>query len=184
MNEENELCGVSCAASDSSEKHLTDWMKRSICNLAHAEVEVPRRYSLYTDRNTQYPRQCFEEAYRYVDMHRIRGMTYVFGTAVCGGMQQHAWVELPENIVFDGTLQRFYDRDKYYDSECAMPWYRFTRSAVRWIVDQRFTTWRWDMHLRLPWAKSAMDSSAEVLLVNRDDARTYFEEKQREAAVT
>lgn len=27
---------------------------------------------------------------------------------------EHAWVELPDNIVFDGELQRFYRKEDYY----------------------------------------------------------------------
>lgn len=160
------------------EEHLNEWMTKALDRLAYAEVDVPRRYSIHTDRTQQFPQQCFHEACRYVQLNRIAGMTYVLGTAVCGGMQQHAWVELPDNIVFDGTLQRFYDRTKYYDSECAMPWYRFTRNAVKWILKQKFATSRWDWELGLPWAKSAMDLSAEVLLVDRADAERYFAEKR------
>src|ERR1019366_9751139 len=46
------------------------------------------------------------------------------------------WVELPGNVVFDGVLQRFYDLGKYYESEYARPWYRFTRRAVVWVLAQ------------------------------------------------
>jgi hypothetical protein len=70
-------------------------------------------------------------------------MYYVFGRAVCGGIQEHGWVELPANVVFDGVLQRFYDLGRYYESEYAMPWYRFTRPAVVWLLAQHLPSWRW-----------------------------------------
>ncbi|SDN61922.1 hypothetical protein SAMN05443253_11514 [Bacillus sp. OK048] len=28
----------------------------------------------------------------------------------------HAWIELPNNIIFDGVLQQFYDKHGYYDT--------------------------------------------------------------------
>jgi hypothetical protein len=111
-----------------------------------------------------------------VELHRIKGVHYVFGTAACGGWQQHGWVEIG-NIVFDGVLQRFYDKAKYYYSEHAMPWYKFTRSAVLWILEQGFETWQWDVHLQLPWAKSALDRTAPVLHIDRKDAQRFFAAK-------
>jgi hypothetical protein len=83
-------------------------------------------------------------------------------------------VELPGNIVFDGVLQRFYDRTQYYRSENARPWYRFTWSAVRWVLEQDLPNWRWDRCLGLPWARSASDSTAEVLVVDREDAERFL----------
>ena len=65
------------------------WMARILERLAPAEVSVPRRYSIYTLPDTQFPRECFSQACYYVQTHRIAGMHYVLGEAVCGGIQQH-----------------------------------------------------------------------------------------------
>jgi hypothetical protein len=152
-------------------------MKRNLDRLASAEIAVPRRYSIYTLPDKQFPRECFPQACYYVETHRIKGMYYVFGEAVCGGLQQHGWVELPGNVVFDGVLQRFYDLAKYYESELARPWYKFTRTAVVWLSAQRPPHWRWDAWLGLPWAKSAMDRTAEVLVVDKKDAQAFLAAK-------
>ena len=91
------------------------------------------------------------------------------------------WVELPGNVVFDGVLQRFYDLGKYYESEYARPWYRFTRRAVVWVLAQHLPTWRWDRELGLPLAKSAMDRTAEVLPVDKDDAQVFLAAAKKNA---
>ncbi len=137
------------------------WVQRDLERLAFAEIAVPRRYSIHTWPDTLFPRECFPRACYYVELHRIKGIQYVLGKAVSGGFGEHGWVELPGNVVFDGVLQRFYDRDKYYQSEHAMPWYKFTRTAVCWLLAKHLTTWRWDLCLGLPWAKSASDRTAE-----------------------
>ena len=42
----------------------------------------------------------------------------VHGTYLCGGTcldgTGHAWVEIGDDVVFDGVVQRFYDRASYY----------------------------------------------------------------------
>jgi len=55
-----------------------------------------------------------------------------------------------------------------------MPWYKFTRPATCWLCMQRLPTWRWDHELLLPWAKSARDRTAPVLLVDLPKARKYL----------
>lgn len=87
------------------------WMDDLLERLALAEVRVPRRYSIYTFPHRQFPRKCFARACYYVKLHRTKGIQCVLGTAVCGGLQ-HGWAEIG-NIVFNGVLQRFYDKGKY-----------------------------------------------------------------------
>ncbi len=160
---------------------LCEMIQEQATRLAPAEVSVPPHYLRYTQPDRQFPGECFRRACSYVLTHRLKGMVYVFGTTLGGGMGEHAWVELPGNIVFDGVLQRFYDLPRYYEIEHAMPWYKFTRSAVRWIVEQRFEHWRWDWPLGLPWAKSGHDTTAEVLLVDRKDAQRLLAARRRKA---
>jgi hypothetical protein len=149
-------------------------VQEQLARLASAEVDVPRRFSLRTRPDHLFPTLCFSKACLYVVTHRVRGIRYVFGTARGGGMGEHGWVELPGRIVFDGVLQRFYDLDKYYECEAARPWYRFTRSAVVWLLGQELPQWRWDWAMMLPWARSALDPAAEVLLIDRKDAENYL----------
>jgi hypothetical protein len=155
---------------------VADMVKKQLVRLAPAEIAVPRRYSICTLPNQQFPKRCFPEAAYYVRTHRIKGIEYVFGSSLGGGFGNHAWVELPGNVLFDGVLQRFYDKSEYYRIEFAMPWYRFTRTAVLWLLEQRMPDWGWHTTLELPWAKSAHDRNAQALLVDKKAAQRYFAE--------
>ncbi|WP_163583419.1 hypothetical protein [Gracilibacillus saliphilus] len=86
-------------------------------NLSIHEVEPSEKYKTGKAKRL-YPRQCYENAFRYVaDKGNLEGIKLVHGLYKpkdinnhCG----HAWVELPKNIIFDGVLQRFYHKDGYY----------------------------------------------------------------------
>jgi hypothetical protein len=160
-------------------KLVADMVREQLVRLAPVEIAVPRRYSLYTLPDEQFPTECFGQACYYVQTHRIKGMEYVFGRSLGGGFGNHGWVELPGNVLFDGVLQRFYDRTGYYRIEFAMPWYRYTRTAVLWLLDQLkrddgTINWRWHLTLGLPWANSAHDRNAQALLVDRQAAQKHL----------
>ena len=85
------------------------------------------------DSENVYPRACYmmacEYAYHiarsFLDYKVVHGET----SLVFGG---HAWVELPNDLVFDGVYQRFYRRDDYYGQMAhAKPWYIYDRRAFR-----------------------------------------------------
>jgi hypothetical protein len=165
---------------DNHQEYVADQVREQLVRLAPAEIAVPCRYSIHTHPDRQFPTLCFPRACYYVQTHRIKGIEYVFGTSFGGGMRgNHGWVELPGNVVFDGVLQRFYDRSEYYRIEVAMPWYRFARTAVLWLLkqltgDDGTINWRWDVTLHLPRADSAHDRSAQALLVDRMAAQKYL----------
>jgi hypothetical protein len=168
---------------DDHQRSVAERVREQLVRLAPAEVAVPRRYSIYTHPHRQFPTLCFPRACYYVQTHRIKGMEYVFGTSLGGGFGNHGWVELPGNVLFDGVLQRFYDREAYYRIEFAMPWYRFTKTAVLWLLEQLkrddgTINWRWDLPLGLPWANSAHDRNAQALLVDRKAAQKYLAEAE------
>jgi hypothetical protein len=147
-------------------------VEEQLQRLAPAEISVCRRYALYTTPLRRFPTQCFNKACYYMMTHRIKGIEYVFGSSLGGGLGgNHAWVELPGGVVFDGVLQRFYRKDDYYRIECARPWYRYTRSAVLYLIESLTVNgnidYRWHDPLGLPWAMSAHDPSVEALLVDR-----------------
>ena len=74
-------------------------------------------------------RQCYPNALLYaVDHHNIEGMRLVQGVNNLFG--EHAWVELPNNIVFDGVLQRFYAQDRYYSTTSARKEAEYTWEAA------------------------------------------------------
>jgi hypothetical protein len=103
--------------------------------------------------------ECFWRAYLYCQMHYpVPGIWYVYGESSLGaavGIGLHAWVELPGDVVFDGTLQRFYCRAAYYERLHARAYYRFTAEAAGHIfieLERRLgnVVWYWDTYLGLP----------------------------------
>ena len=58
----------------------------------------------------------------------IEGMRLIHG--VNSLFLDHAWVELPNNIVFDGVLQRFYAQDRYYSTTWARKEAEYTWEAA------------------------------------------------------
>jgi hypothetical protein len=94
--------------------------------LAPYERTVPRHLSRYTARKDWiwYISQCCPESFRYIMAHReIPGICFVLGKCYPDGDRTgqfephafdagfwHAWVELPDALIFEATRQRFYDR--------------------------------------------------------------------------
>src|SRR5690349_15123598 len=59
-----------------------------------------------------------------LDHAEIKGMRLIHGVVSHPPLfvpLDHAWVELPGDIVFDGVLQTFFTRASYYDIMAAMP---------------------------------------------------------------
>jgi hypothetical protein len=97
-----------------------------IDQLAPYERTVPRELSRYTypERSWRYSGQCYPESFRYTIAHpHIPGILFVLGKCYPDGDRTdrfearaydqgfwHAWVELPGALIFEATLQRFYDR--------------------------------------------------------------------------
>jgi hypothetical protein len=60
--------------------------------------------------------QCYQRSLRFVlDRLASDECVLVHGTLYAGGYD-HAWVELPRGIVFDGVTQRFYGLAGYYSA--------------------------------------------------------------------
>jgi hypothetical protein len=68
--------------------------------------------------------QCYERAFKYLLDHDIEGMMLVHGTRY--GIP-HAWVELPGDVVFDGTVSRFFDRESYYQVQRVVKEVEYTK---------------------------------------------------------
>ena len=169
------------------DKHLTldhanEWMARNEQGLA---PHVVRRSDLKPVCSGLYfPKECFPRAEQWIMANPQHNAIYVFGEAVCGGLQQHGWVEIDDTVVFDGVMQEFYDKKGYYQSELARPWYRYTRDAVIFLrrlmrlKHGKFNHYRWHHILGLPWAKSAHDPAIEPLLVDGATAKECFQRSE------
>jgi hypothetical protein len=81
---------------------------------AQVEPEWTRR----TWPRRRYPQQCYQKTARYVLEHPgIDGLQLVHGVASHPPHYlpfEHAWVELPGDVVFDGVVQTFFTRRSYY----------------------------------------------------------------------
>jgi hypothetical protein len=121
---------------------------------ARFEVEPPGSPWIEgVDVNAIYPRQCYERAYEYA-IHESRCLEkhhFVLGetSLALGG---HAWVELPNGLVFDGVFQRFYRREDYYGEMAhATPWYIYDAIAAhRFGVTLKVSPGHWWSHVGLP----------------------------------
>jgi hypothetical protein len=158
---------------------LQEWMDREAARLHPHRAEVPKSWRRMAVPGYYFPRECFPRAIYFVREARHLPALYMIGEAVCGGLQQHGWVEIEADglrVVFDGTLQEFYQRDAYYESEHTRPWYRFTRPAVLWLdrlsQRQEYDTYRWDRLLRLPWADFTNPE-----LITLESAKRYWQER-------
>ena len=164
-------------------EHANEWMSRNEHKLSPHVVRRPDLKPVCPD--LYFPKDCFFRAVQWIMENPKHNAVYVFGEAVCGGLQQHGWVEIDDATVFDGVMQNFYDKKGYYQSELARPWYRYTRDAViylRRLMRQkhgRFNHYCWHYILGLPWAKSAQDPTIEPLLVDARMVRTCFLKKGR-----
>lgn len=84
---------------------------------AAREAEVPIHLKVGVNPNAFFPQECYQRTVEYMDRHREQaGVTLIHGTiASAGGIRVgHAWVELPEGIVFESVCQRFYHQEDYY----------------------------------------------------------------------
>ena len=130
------------------------------------EVKVPATWRRITRPNKRFPCKSFERSFHFaVEFPLVlaeRDPTAKFTWLVHGeqwGCQRQGWVELPGDVVFDGVLQRFYDRGKYYETVYAAPWYMYSPGAAilisEWMPeypDGTILLANWHTHLRLPWA--------------------------------
>lgn len=121
-------------------------------------LKVPRQWKIGTNTRYVYPQQCFYRSFTYA-CHEFRrnvpGVWLVHGeSSFAGG--PHAWVELPDGLVFDAVYQRWYRN--YYDAEGAAgrAWYKFAPLAAASILFEkwneagrpacpcyRFDNWLW-----------------------------------------
>lgn len=98
-----------------NKQQLTDGWEKPFQRLAPYETRPTDSVWLEgVDFDNIYPQQCFEQAFNYTKAKCRWGLShkYVIGEcSLCFG--QHAWVELPNGLVFDGVFQAFYKWEEY-----------------------------------------------------------------------
>jgi hypothetical protein len=108
-------------------------------------VEVDPKY-MDGVTNRVYPKSCFEKSWEYIvnSLHHS-GLKLVHGTCmVLGGLAiDHGWIEIGEDIVFEGVYQRFYDKKKYYEARGLVKYVEYTLDEVRKMS--------WETRHKGPW---------------------------------
>jgi hypothetical protein len=142
-------------------------------------VQVPRFWRRCVSPDHYYPRDCFPRALYYLHETRLPQALYVYGEASCGGLNQHAWVQI-DGVVFDGVLQEFYDAQGYMAVNHAKRWYLYTRDAAMWIdrMNRKHhpELWSYGFHhlLGLGWADFANPE-----LIDLANAKAYWKRVQQ-----
>lgn len=104
-----------------------------------------------------YPKKCFEKAFQYMIDVRPKDGVLLHGKYSpfkvpedWFSYMEHAWVELPGDIIFDGVLQRFYRKVDYYNYYHAVKVYEYTcDEAVKKVsVEHTSGPWEYDILMK------------------------------------
>ena len=119
---------------------LRDGLLRVGCRLLESaeRVEVDPDWTRRTWPRRRYPQQCYPRTAKYVlDHPEIEGLHLVHGVASHAPHFvpfDHAWVELPGEVVFDGVVQTFFRRSSYYRVMAAIALDAYSGPAARRLV--------------------------------------------------
>jgi hypothetical protein len=101
-------------------------------------VSVEPDWTRGTWPRRHYPQQCYVKTVKYVlDHPEIKGTRLVHGVVSHAPHfvpLDHAWVELPGDIVFDGVVQTFFTRSSYYSVMAAVALDVYSAAATRRLV--------------------------------------------------
>jgi hypothetical protein len=110
-------------------RHLLDSAVRADVAVEWTEHTWPRR---------RYPQQCYARTVKYVfdhpDIDDLRLVHGVISHAPHFLPLDHAWVELPGEVVFDGVVQAFFTRQSYYAVMAALPMDTYSGPETRRLV--------------------------------------------------
>jgi hypothetical protein len=100
-----------------------------------ARVDVSVDWAEHTWPDRRYPQQCYARTVKYVlDHPRIDGLRLVHGVVSHAPLfipLDHAWVELPGEVVFDGVVQAFFTHASYYAVMAALALDTYTAAETR-----------------------------------------------------
>jgi hypothetical protein len=113
------------------------------------QVAVAPTWTRRTWPRRRYPQQCYPKTLKYVREHAdIAGMRLVHGVISHAGHQtplDHAWVELPGGIVFDGVVQAFFTCDSYSRVMSAVELDSYTPSETEQLLTRHGHPGPWNM---------------------------------------
>jgi hypothetical protein len=97
------------------------------------EIDVDSIYKINVI-NRVYPKECYAKSWDYIVYSSYpENLVLVHGTCtIMGGLKiGHGWVEIGENILFEGVYQRFYDKEKYYAARGLVKHFEYTIEELR-----------------------------------------------------
>lgn len=110
--------------------------RQLLASAVRADVEVGWMDRTWPRR--RYPQQCYPRTLKYVFDHpTIDGLRLVHGVVSHppGFVPlDHAWVELPGEVVFDGVVQAFFTRASYYAVMAAVSMDVYTGPEARRLL--------------------------------------------------
>ena len=144
-------------------------------------VEVPPSWRSVTDPSSRYEGECFYRAFKFISAlcrtgaydDRSLVVYLVHGEYML--QQDHGWVELDEDIVFDGVRQRFYEKAAYYEILGVKPWYKYIPGAAFIILANMpelpggQVEYCWHCALKLPWS-----DPNKPIVIDVPDAQKYL----------
>jgi hypothetical protein len=128
----------------SQEKHDQTAMAQGVvARLEHCRTGTPATIP-EKRRRRSFNHQCYRTALEFVIEHgHIPEIRLVHGELGFTGAVPHAWVELPQDVIFDGTLQRYYRKSCYYSSLAAftLKSYSVEAALALWTSSGNYGTW-------------------------------------------
>jgi hypothetical protein len=113
------------------------------------QVEVEPDWAARTWPHRRYPQQCYPKTTRYVLQHpHINDLQLVHGVASHAphfSPFDHAWVELPGDVVFDGVVQRFFTRLSYYAAMTAVALDAYSAADTQRLLAQHGHPGPWNL---------------------------------------
>jgi hypothetical protein len=129
------------------------------------QVAVEPGWTRRTWPRRRYPQQCYPKTVKFVlDHPQIRGMRLIHGVVSHPPHfvpLDHAWVELPGAIVFDGVVQAFFTRRSYYAVMTALALDAYTSAATRRLVVSQRRPGPWNAN----WGPTAAQREAYACVV-------------------
>jgi hypothetical protein len=134
--------------------------------LATAErVTVEPAWASRTWSGRRYPQQCYSRTVKYdLDHSEIVGMRLVQGVASHAPHfipLDHAWVELPGNVVFDAVVQAFFTRASYCAVMAAVSLDAYSAAETKRLVAEHDHPGPWNAR----WVPTAAQLEAYVAAV-------------------
>lgn len=134
-------------------EYITKSEEERIKEMSVFEVLPPDEYRT-GEPISHNPKGCFEKSFQYMDNIQLEGGMLVHGMYFPWGVPEnkfsyvdHAWVELPGDIVFDGVLQRFYRKMDYYKYYNAIKVYEYAydEAIKKALDDNTYGPWEFGL---------------------------------------